>query len=176
MGALCMEGLATHDDDRLRVVTPTADRTLTGPRLRSLRLGWHLARCVCRSTSAAERVCLLARSPPSTGSWRCCAPPESVAVVSYLAAVAEQISDQVQLVGQTTADARCAERLADVEERELRDLGAKVWHDHSDPNQPSFGEGAKCDPARVDVMLEGVPLRLSRSARRARAGRSGSSS
>jgi hypothetical protein len=69
-------------------------------------------------------------------------------------------SDQVQLVGQTTADARCAERLADVEERDLRDPGAKVWHDHSDPNRPSFREGAECDPARVDVMLEGVPLRL----------------
>ena len=69
------------------------------------------------------------------------------------------VSDQVQLVGQATADAQCAERLADVEERELRDLGAKMWHDHSDPNQPSVREGAECDPARVDVTLEGVPLR-----------------
>src|SRR6516225_6281010 len=68
-------------------------------------------------------------------------------------------SDQVQLAGQATADAQYAERLADVEERELRDLGAKMWHDHSDPNQPSVREGAECDPARVDVTLEGVPLR-----------------
>ena len=68
--------------------------------------------------------------------------------------------DQVQLVRQTTADARRPERLADVEERELRCPGAKVWYDHSNPNQPSFREGAECDPARVEVMLEGVPLRL----------------
>src|SRR5262245_4447001 len=74
--------------------------------------------------------------------------------------VAGVSGDQVQLVGQTTANARCAELLTDVEERELRDLGTKVWHDHSDPNQPSFRKGAECDPARVDVTLEGVPLRL----------------
>jgi len=57
-----------------------------------------------------------------------------------------------------TADARCAERCADVEERELCDLGAKVWHDHSDPDELSFREGAECAPARVEVMLEVLPM------------------
>src|SRR5215212_7279214 len=36
--------------------------------------------------------------------------------------------DQVQIVGQATADARCADLGADMEERELRDLRAKVSH------------------------------------------------
>jgi hypothetical protein len=73
--------------------------------------------------------------------------------------VTDVASDQVQLVGQTTADARCAVRRADVEERELRDLRAKVEYHHPNSNQPSFREGAECDPTCVDVMLESAPLR-----------------
>jgi hypothetical protein len=49
-----------------------------------------------------------------------------------------------------------------LEERELRDPGANVWHDHSDPNQPSCREGADGDPARVHVTLEGLLMRCDR--------------
>ena len=55
----------------------------------------------------------------------------------------------MQLVALATADSRCTERRADVEERQLRDLRAKLWYDHSDPHQPSFREAAKRDPTRI---------------------------
>ena len=45
-----------------------------------------------------------------------------------------------------------------------------MGHDHSDPDQPPIREGAECDPARVDVMLEGRAAAPRRSARRNRAG------
>ena len=68
--------------------------------------------------------------------------------------------DEIQFVGKESTDARSAERCVDVEERELRDVGAQMRHDKSDPDEPPIREGAECDPARVDVMFEGLPLRL----------------
>jgi hypothetical protein len=49
---------------------------------------------------------------------------------------------------------------ADVEERQLRDRGPKVWDDDTDANQPSAGERTERDPAGVDVVLERVHLGL----------------
>lgn len=42
----------------------------------------------------------------------------------------------------------------DVEVRELRDSGAHVGHDHSDPPEPSVRDCAERYPAAVDVVLE----------------------
>ena len=66
--------------------------------------------------------------------------------------------DLLQLGGQAAADPRATERLADVEERELRNRGPQMRHDDADPDQPSIDEGAERDPTRVDVVLEFVPL------------------
>ena len=51
-----------------------------------------------------------------------------------------------------------AQRLGDVQERELRDRGPQMRHDDADPDQPSVHEGAERHPTRVDVVLEFVPL------------------
>jgi len=44
--------------------------------------------------------------------------------------------DEVELVGEASTDACGAERRADMDECEWRDLGAVVGHDHSDTDQP----------------------------------------
>jgi hypothetical protein len=58
------------------------------------------------------------------------------------------------------ADAGAPELVADVEKGELRDRGADVRHEDSDPNQPSVRERATCDSARGGVVHERLALRL----------------
>ena len=55
-----------------------------------------------------------------------------------------------------------AEGCADVEVRQLRDRGPKVWHDDTDANQSLAGERTERDPAGVDVVLQHVDLGLDR--------------
>ena len=72
--------------------------------------------------------------------------------------VAGGAGDLVELLAQTSADARRTERRADVEECELRGRWSQVRHHHADADQPFTGERAERDPSRVDVVLEGVHL------------------
>src|SRR5204863_8294196 len=68
--------------------------------------------------------------------------------------------DLLQLAGQTAADPRTAQRLGDVNKRELPDRGPQMRHDDADPDQPPVDERTERDPTRVDVALEFVPLCL----------------
>lgn len=90
------------------------------------------------------------RRPRCDDTWQALARPEGKAAKVAVAQIPNSRHPghrlSMQRVPGNRVDHLDGQRLADVEECDLCDPGAKVWHDHSDPNQPSIRKAPSAIP------------------------------